>query len=199
MPEETNNEPTEPQQGNEPNPGGAVKTFTQEQVDAIMGQTRFEERAKFPDYEQLKARSKVADNLEQAQLSDKEKLERKAADAERKAIDADARAADTAIRSEIRLQAVQRGVVDPDAAYALIDRTGVVYTDDEGVKGVDTALEALLVEKPYLKGNPQPPPPNLNPGGGDRSVPVKLTDAQRESARRFGVSEEQYAKNLNPG
>lgn len=158
--------------------------FTQDQVNQMMGKVRSEERAKFSDYSRLKERAQKADDLEAANLSDKEKLERKAADAERKAIDADARIADTAIRAEVRLRSVQKGIVDPDAAYALIDRTDIVYSDEEGVTGVDTALDTLLVNKSYLKA-PNVSAPNLNPEGVPSQVPVKLTDAEREMAHRL--------------
>ncbi len=191
-----------PAPASEPKPddGDIPRTFTQAEFNRGMGQARSAERAKFADYAALQERAKVADQLEQASLSEKDKLERRTAEAERRLIDADARIADTAISSEVRVKAVQRGIVDPDAAYALIDRARITHSDDEGVTGVDEALESLLADKPYLKGNPTISPPNLNHSGGSEvKTPVKLTDAQRSSARRFKMTEEEYAKNLNPG
>lgn len=193
-PEVTTPEPKpEPQPQPKETPPAEPKTFSEDEVNAMTGRVRAQERAKYSDYGTLKERAKKADELEAANLSDKERLERKAANAERKAIDADARIADTAIRAEVRMRAVQKGIVDPDAAFALVDRTDIEYSDDNGVSGVDPALDALLVAKPYLKGT-VPGAPNLNPEGVPPQAPVKLTDAQRATAQRFGVSEENYAK-----
>ena len=191
----------EPEGAQEPKPEGQVpipasesgKSFTQEEINQMMGRVRSEERAKYSDYSRLKERAQKADELEAANLSEKEKLERKVAEADRRAIDADARIADTAIRAEVRMRAVQKGIVDPDAAYALIDRTDIAYSDDEGVTGVDAALDTLLTNKSYLKA-PNAVAPNLNPEGVPAQAPVKLTDAQREAAKRHGVKEEDYAK-----
>lgn len=176
-----------------------AKTFSQEEVNALMGKVRQESKAQYADYAALKERAKKADELEQAQMSATEKLELAKAKAERQAVDALAFATDTAIRSEIRMRAAQRGVVDVDAAYALVDRANISYDDEKGVTGVDEALTQLLDTKPYLRGKAGGAP-NLNSGGDPAPTPPKLTDAQRATARRFGLTDEQYAKNLpNPG
>ena len=167
------------------------KTFTQEEVNALMGRTRAEERSKFADYDQLKQRAGVADKLENASRTDKEKLERSAADWQRKAVDAEARVADTAIRAEIRVKAAKLGIIDPDAAVALVDRSAVGYSDKDGVKGVSEALELLIAAKPYLKGGgggtaPKPGAPNLNAQGGKPAPGApQLTPEQRNVAHRL--------------
>ena len=184
----------------------APKTFTQEEVNALMGKTRAEERSKFQDYDKFKARAKVADTLEAAQLTDKEKAEHAAAEWQRKATDAAGRVADVAIRAEIKVKAVQKGIVDPDAAVALIDRSGIVYSDEEGVKGVAEALDALVAAKPYLRAaEVKPVAGNLNPGGGGAPKPTpQLTDAQRNVARRMypelapAEAAAKYSKGLPP-
>lgn len=173
-----------------------AKVFTQDEVNTMMGRVRAEERGKYKDYPDLKKRAAVADKLENDKLTEREKLEQQLAAAQRQAIDTDARIAAVAIRAEVRLRATQKGVVDPDAAYALIDRTGILYEDDN-VKGVDAALDALIASKPYLKGS-LPIAPNLNPGGNPGPAPVKLTDAERTTARRFGMTDEQYGKHKHP-
>ena len=67
----------------EPTPA-PEQPFTQEQVNRMQAQTRRDERGKFADYGDLKARAAKADELEQAQLSDAQKLEARAIEAERK-------------------------------------------------------------------------------------------------------------------
>lgn len=76
----------------------AERTFTQEEVNALMGKTRKEERAKFANYDQYKA---AADELAKLKEKDKTELQKateraEAAEAElaeRKAADAAAQAA----------------------------------------------------------------------------------------------------------
>ena len=164
------------------------KTFTQDEVNAMMGRVRSEERSKFPDYDKLRARAKVADDLERASLTEKEKASLAAAEWQRKAVDAEGRAADMAIRADIRVQAVLKGIVDPDAAVALIDRSGIEYSDENGVKGVADALDALISAKPYLKGAgvTKPVAPNLN-GKDGKPAPAapQLTPEQRTVAHRM--------------
>ena len=177
-------------------PKGEPKTdvaFTQEQVNAIVGKRVLEERGKFADYETLKGQAQKLAELEKANLSKEEKLQRELAEYQRKATDAEGRIATTAIRSEVLVKASQMGIVDPDAAYRLIDRAGIAYSED-GVKGVDEALEALVAAKPYLRGV-APTAPNLNPkGGAPAPVVTGLTQEEREYARKLGVPEADYLK-----
>ena len=172
----------------------AEPTYTQEQVNQMMGKTRREERGKFSDYGTLKDRAAKADELEQAQLTEKERLEARVEQAEKQAQAADQRIAETLISTAIQVQAGQMGVVDPEAASLLIDRSNVRYSAENGVSGVEDALTQLLESKPYLK--PTNRSPNINPEGGQPDNPVRLTAAQREAAKYLGMTEEQYSKGL---
>jgi hypothetical protein len=68
-----------------PESTSAERTFSQEDMNRIQAQTRREVRNQFADYNQLKDRAAKADELEQAQLTEQEKLEARALEAERKA------------------------------------------------------------------------------------------------------------------
>ena len=170
------------------------RTFTQEEVNRMQAQTRRDERGKFSDYGDLKARAAKADELEQAQLSDTQKLEARAIEAERKAVEAQEQIASAMIASEVKIRASALGVIDPDAAYLLLDRSNVRYDAADGVSGVDDALASLLDAKPYLKGTNRTP--NINPESGQPVATIRLTAEQREAAKYLGMSEEQYAKGL---
>ena len=170
------------------------RTYTQEQVNQMMGKTRREERGKFSDYGTLKERAAKADELEQAQLTEKERLEARVEQAEKQAQAADQRIAEALISTAIQVQAGQMGVVDPEAASLLIDRSNVRYSAEAGVSGVEDALTQLLENKPYLKATNRTP--NINPEGGQPDNPVRLTAAQREAAKYLGMTEEQYSKGL---
>ena len=56
------------------------KTFTQEQVDALIGERLTRERAKYADYEAIKAKAEKFDQQEEAAKSDLQKAEDNAAD-----------------------------------------------------------------------------------------------------------------------
>jgi len=170
--------------------------FTSEQqayIDRINSKTRRDERNKFKDYNDLKARAARADELEQAQLTEAEKMEARAIEAEKKVTDAQAQIADAMIASQVKVRASQMGVVDPDAAFVLLDRTNVQYVDG-AVTGVDDAIASLLEDKPYLRGTNRTP--NINPESGQPVQAVRLTPLQLEAAQMMGLTAEEYAQGL---
>ena len=170
--------------------------FTSEQqayIDRINSRTRRDERNKFKDYNDLKARAARADELEQAQLTEAEKMEARAIEAEKKVTDAQAQIADAMIASQVKVRASQMGVVDPDAAFVLLDRTNVQYADG-AVTGVDDAIASLLEDKPYLRGTNRTP--NINPESGQPVQAVRLTPLQLEAAQMMGLTAEEYAQGL---
>jgi len=170
--------------------------FTSEQqayIDRINSRTRRDERNKFKDYNDLKARAARADELEQAQLTGAEKMEARAIEAEKKVTDAQQQVANAMIASQVKVRASQMGVVDPDAAFVLLDRTNVQYVDG-AVTGVDDAIASLLEDKPYLRGTNRTP--NINPESGQPVQAVRLTDLQLEAARMMGLTAEEYAQGL---
>ena len=60
---------------------------------------------------------------------------------------------DRLIHAEIRDVGAQLGLIDPDAAFALMDRSGVSVGEDGTVLGVRESLDELLRNKPYLAAN----------------------------------------------
>ena len=178
--------------------GRAFSKEQQDEINKIVAQTkrdtRRQEQAKFSDYENLKVRAAKADELEQAQLTENERLQARAEEAERRANQADTQVSDALISSEVKVRAAQMGIVDPDAAFVLIDRSGIQYDASNGVTGVEDALTALIESKPWLRSNNRTP--NINPENGQAVPSVRLTEEQRAVARSFGMSDEQYAKHL---
>jgi hypothetical protein len=179
------------------------RTFSQDEVNQMMGRVRQEERGKFGDYDDMKTKAAKLTELEQAQMTETEKLRAENEKAKADVAAATQRATETAIRSEIRVKAAQLGIVDPDAAYLLADRSNVQYQEDGAVSGVDEALTALLEAKPYLKGH-RPEAPNLNGGSGGPPATggVKLDDLQRQVAHKMypnlppAKAEEEYAAGI---
>ena len=179
----------------EPEGEGQQRSFTQDDMNRIQAQTRREVRNQFADYSQLKDRAAKADELEQAQLSEQEKLETRAAEAERKAASAADQISAAMIASEVKVRAAQLGIIDPDAVLLLVDRANVRYSEEDGVTGVDAALTQLMEDKPYLKSGPNRAP-NLNPQSGEVAPTMRLSEEQREAAKLMRMTEEEYSLGL---
>lgn len=122
--------------------GDAGKTFTQAELDAII-EKRLARAAK----EKEKA---LEDERKKAAMTETEKLTAAKEEAEAKAAQALAAANEILIRAEVKSIAADMGLVDGDAAYALIDRDSVELKNGK-VTGVKEALEALVKEKPWIK------------------------------------------------
>jgi|LULM01.1.fsa_nt_gb phage I-like protein len=173
-----------------------ARTFTQEELNRFVGNARRDERSKFADHSDLLEKAKKLEEMEQAQLSEQEKLTQRASEAERREADARAKVESTAISSAVKVRAIQLGIVDPDAAYLLMDRASVSYdAENDTVNGIDDALNLLLDDKPYLKNNAVRSP-NINPEGGQVAPVTRLSTEQKEAARLMGLSEEEYAQGL---
>lgn len=68
-----------------------------------------------------------------------------------KRIDERMRTADNRlISAEVRAVGTELNIIDIDAAFALMDKSGVKVGEDGSVTGVKEALEALTAAKPYL-------------------------------------------------
>jgi len=177
-----------------PTESPADKTFTQDEVNRMMGQARRDARSQFSDYNELKSRAAKADELEQANLTEAERLEARVSDAEKRATDAQGQVSNAMIASEVKVRATQMGIVDPDAAFLLLDKKNVAYNVTDGVSGVDDALAQLLEDKPYLRAGNRTP--NINPETGQAAPPVRLSADQREAARLMNLTDEEYSQGL---
>lgn len=104
----------------------------------------------FESAEAMRAALKALREREEAEKSELERLREAAQKAEAERQAALAAANERLIRAEVKAVAADLGIVDPDAAYALMDRSGVTVDDDGQVQGVKAALEALAKSKPYL-------------------------------------------------
>jgi hypothetical protein len=137
--------------------------FTQAELDAIVGQRLARAKTEVPPgYADLQAKAAKLAEIEQANMTERERAEQKAADAEARAEAATQRAKNAVLRSAVIATAVAQGAVDPDAVMAFIDRDKVIIGDDDSITGIEEAVKAVLASKPYLVGKPQ-----FVPGGAD--------------------------------
>lgn len=181
--------------------------FTQADIDRIVKERLMREREKlterYADYDALKAAKARLDEIEQARLSDDEKLkarlkelEDRAQAAQQERDSALSRANERLLRAAIIAEASQQGFLNADDAYALVDKTKLSVGDDGEAVGAATAVRELADKRPYLLRKQQAPNLNGGAGGGTGSDLPKLTPEQEAIARNMGVTLEVYAKRL---
>lgn len=126
------------------------KTFNQEQVDRIVQERLARQKAQFQGYDEFKTKAEQFDEMQQQQMSELEKANKRAADLERELADATAARQESLLRASVVAEAAKRNVVDPDAAMALIDRTSLEFDEQGQPVNIATAMDSLLEQRPYL-------------------------------------------------
>ncbi len=179
---------------------GQGKVFTQEEVNALIGSTRKEEREKYGDYKDLKAKAAELDDLKKAQLSETEKAKQDKEAADNRAAQAIKTANERLLKAAFIAEAAKHGAKIPADAYALAiaDGAQVSVGEDGNATGVEEAVKAL-VEAGRLPLTGRVAAPGLDGGAGGQSRPertVVLSDEQKRLAQYAGMTEEQYIKYL---
>jgi hypothetical protein len=192
-------EPAPPAAEGVPQPQGP-QTFSQDDVDRIVGERLARERQKFQDYDDLRERAAKLDELEQAQKSELERAQETAQQATARAEAAEQRAATALRRSAIVAAAQQEGAVDPDAVLALIDTSQLTIGDDDRVSGAEEAVRGLLEAKPYLVGNGHRPAPGdggARPQGPANEPPLDQQISDAERAGDWNLARRLKAQKIN--
>jgi hypothetical protein len=175
--------PTEPNApGEMPDPAPEMGEGSKD-VEALEAALR-EARADAIKYRQrLRAAEEAERERAEADLSEAERAKRRADELEATLAERDATARTLALESSVAIKANSLGIVDPEAAIAMLDRDLLDF--DEAGKPTSTSLDAalrrLLKQKPYLRTQPAP----SSPANPSKSEPVGETPDQRR-ARLFG-------------
>jgi len=90
-----------------------------------------------------------------AELSERERLEKQLAREQKERADYVARTQDRLVNAEIRSIAAKLGFTDPADAVAMLSRADLEFDDDGTPTNAETLLQALLKAKPYLAGQQQ--------------------------------------------
>jgi hypothetical protein len=120
--------------------------------------------------------------LEEAQLSEQEKLQKKLELAEQARQQAEATAKARAIRSALIAEAAKAGFNDPADAYALINHDAIELDDNGEPTNAAELVKQLAEKRSYLIKQHRQTLEPFDPSGGQ---PIKETDAQRR-ARLYG-------------
>lgn len=131
---------------------------------------------------QAEKHEKRARELERAQMSEAERIKAERDEARAEAQAAREQLSQTLMQTRFEAEANKLGCLDPEAAFALADRSLLQMQDGKPV-GIGKALKALAEAKPYLfQRQPQPRrssggnPPDGNGGG---SINQRMNDLLR--------------------
>lgn len=141
--------------GDEGASASSGKTFTQDELNAIV-QDRLARAAKGqPSKDELAALRKAQaelDEIKSAGQTELEKAQQAAQAAEARAAAAIQSANERLLKASAVAELAKAGVENVEAAYRALDKTGLNIADDGAVAGVEEAVKALIAEIPGLVG-----------------------------------------------
>jgi hypothetical protein len=135
----------------------AERTFTQEQVDRLIGERLARAKAEPPaDYADLKTKAAEFDKLQEAQKTELEKLQERAVQAEQQAAQIKQVADQRLLEAAVLAEATRQKAIKPEHLHRLLDMDSVTVGDDGQVTGVQGAVKAFLDANPEYVGTRAP-------------------------------------------
>jgi hypothetical protein len=177
---------TEEQQQDDQQNGGdggqqeeAPKTFTQDEVNAFLAK----EKRKFRDYDQLKEKAALVDQLQAASQTDTERATTEGLRKGRQ--EALTATVPRLVRAEFR--AAAKGVLKPDQLTALLEDLDLMkYANDDGEVDEDRIAKKVAAFAPPDDGGDRRAFPDL--GGGKRGGTAKTQNMNDLIRRAAGYS-----------
>lgn len=158
------------------NAGGAEKqTFSQDDVNRMIKARAEREiqallRAKgLAGMDELEALVQAKNAAKEAEMSELQKAQERAAQLEKQLADAAEKQKALMTQSDITAKAAKLGIIDPDAAYRLLDTSKLEYDEAGQPTNSEALLTGLLKDKPYLAG-----------GGASAMNPAKSSGNQKD-------------------
>ncbi len=177
--------------------------FSQADIERIVKERIERAKAKYADYDVLKARAARLDEIERAQMDEKERLaadlkalEDKVAAAEKARDEALAQSQERLVRSEITALAATMGFRYPADVFRLIDLSEIGVDDAGGVTNAKETLERLAQERPDYLSKSYAPSLDGAAGRQDGGNLPRLTAEQERTAKALEISPDAYAKRL---
>lgn len=181
--------------------------LTQEELDALIAKRLERERKKFSDYDDLKKKlaefEKSEEERKRAEMTEIERLQAdlQARDVEKQTLEQQLNELRETIKREKIVNefikvATAHNIAYIDDALKLADLSAVTV-DDNGVKGVEEAVKALVENKPYLVATKKEPKRIGESTNHDDKQPQKtkeqLLAEAAEKARKSGRIEDRMA------
>jgi Skp family chaperone for outer membrane proteins len=148
---------TDPQAGDvaQPQVGATQKAqavSAEPAVDAAtIAQERDEARREAAKYRtEVRRFEQEREAAKRAGESEQERLQRERQDFERERAAFTTERQDFALRQAVTSAATALGFIDPDDAFAHLDRSAIEWSDDGKPRGLDRQLRSILERKPHL-------------------------------------------------
>ncbi len=135
---------------------------------------------------------------EEAKLTEQERLQKRLAELERKEAEYQMSIQARTLEYEVKLHASRLGVVDPDAAYRLLDLKQVEFDEDGKPVNLEKALKELVTKKPYLVSTGSVPSPT-NPAQGRVSGQQVFTRSQLRDPKFYAANRDAIMQALQDG
>lgn len=186
-----------------PDSSADANTFTQADIDRIVKERVDRLKAKYGDYEDLKARAARLADLERSQMdetqrmaADMQALQERTAAAERARDEALAQSQERLIRAEVMAQAATMGFRYPADVVRLVDAAELAVDDAGATTNVRDVLERLAQERPDYLARTYAPTIDGAAGRPDSSNLPRMTPEQERVAKALEITPEAYAKRL---
>jgi small-conductance mechanosensitive channel len=174
----------------------AVEEQEQERFDADYVRKLRAEAAEYRKrLRELEGRVKAE---EEAKMTEQERLQKRLAELERKEAEYQQVLQARTLEYEVKLQASKLGVVDPDAAYRLLDVKQIEFDDDGKPTNIEKALKDLVAKKPYLVASGGVPSPT-NPAQGRISGQQVFTRSQLRDPKFFASNRDAIMQAMREG
>lgn len=160
----------------------AFRTIQKQRADLKAARER--ERAAAKERDELKAKQRERD---EAELSETERLTKRAADLEREKAELERERQETRNVRAVEKAANKHGAADPEDVYKLLDVSQFEHDGEGNLANADKLVADLLKQKPYLAGkgtNGVPPTPRSN-GQVTREAQVKETQDKLIATGRY--------------
>jgi len=171
-----------------PPSGDASKTFTQEELDRIVGDRLARERSKLGDLDEIRRKAEEFDRLAEERKTELEKERDRASRETEERVRNEIEPAwkKRLVRSEVRSIAAGK-LADPNDAISLLELEKFELDEDGNVdeEKVAKAIEKLLEAKPYLAANGTRRRPDLD--AGPRTPAAGGEDVNARIRRAAGV------------
>lgn len=135
---------------------------------------------------------------EEAKMTEQERLQKRLAELERKETEYQMALQARTLEYEVKLHAARLGVVDPDAAYRLLDLKQIEFDEDGKPTNLEKVLKELVAKKSYLVGATNAASPT-NPAQGRVSGQQVFTRSQLRDPKFFAANREAVINAMREG
>ncbi len=184
---------------------GATQEVAQQSEAQTAEEERFDTeyvrklRAEAADYRKRlrELEGKVKAN-EEAKLTEQERLQKRLAELERKEMEYQMTLQARTLEYEVKLHAARLGVVDPEAAYRLLDLKQIEFDDDGKPLNIEKVLKELVAKKSYLVSSSSSPSP-ANPAQGRVSGQQVFTRSQLRDPTFYAANRDAILQAMREG